>query len=375
MKKNSRLGFTLVELLVVISIIGMLAGLLLPAVNAAREAGRRTVCLNNQSQLAVAMLNYDSAKNNLPPMRGEIGRRRIDDADKVFYGSWVGFLLPYMEQTQLYENLSQVRINDGTDAGNLHPDNQLVRIRSLLCPSAEVPNEQAGMHYVCNGGYQNAYAEDWPLTAVATVGNANRLFEPNKKRDAVFFDNWLGDYATFVGQTPTLAFHGVNKSYLSVDYISSRGGASNVILLSENLNAGEWAKWDGVAKYALADGEDRVAFCYPYNKALEDLEVAHTNSDSYVDKGGDGVSWDGYNIDVPDNNSTCSVVSFINQGRVAGNAWTLYRKARPSSNHPGIVLAAFADRNVRFLNENMDKKIFVWLCQPHSGQVIPGNAF
>ncbi|MDR0704082.1 MAG: DUF1559 domain-containing protein, partial [Planctomycetaceae bacterium] len=64
--RSSPFGFTLVELLVVISIISMLAGMLLPAVNAAREAGRRAVCMNNQSQLALACINYDSAKQALP---------------------------------------------------------------------------------------------------------------------------------------------------------------------------------------------------------------------------------------------------------------------------------------------------------------------
>ncbi|MDR2441478.1 MAG: type II secretion system GspH family protein, partial [Planctomycetaceae bacterium] len=72
-------GFTLVELLVVISIISLLAGLLLPAVNAAREAGRRTTCINNESQLAVAFLGYDSARGHIPPIRAKVGEKSVED--------------------------------------------------------------------------------------------------------------------------------------------------------------------------------------------------------------------------------------------------------------------------------------------------------
>ena len=75
-KRNERRGFTLVELLVVITIIGMLMGLLLPAVQAAREAGRRNTCSSNQHNLGLALMSYQSAKQSLPGfhMQPPLGR-------------------------------------------------------------------------------------------------------------------------------------------------------------------------------------------------------------------------------------------------------------------------------------------------------------
>src|SRR5262245_3988843 len=92
----SRRGFTLVELLVVIAIIGILVALLLPAVQAAREAARRSQCINNQKQEALAILNFESAKGGLPVGMYE-----------CCWGTWQIGILPYLEETALsagYQN-------------------------------------------------------------------------------------------------------------------------------------------------------------------------------------------------------------------------------------------------------------------------------
>lgn len=87
-------GFTLVELLVVIAIIGVMVGLLLPAVQAAREAARRMQCGNNLKQLTLAMHNYESTYKTLPPSRITTGLSRH---------SWSAFMLPFIEQAALYD--------------------------------------------------------------------------------------------------------------------------------------------------------------------------------------------------------------------------------------------------------------------------------
>ncbi|MBI3468720.1 MAG: DUF1559 domain-containing protein [Planctomycetes bacterium] len=83
-------GFTLVELLVVIAIIGILIALLLPAVQAAREAARRSQCSNNLRQIAMACLNFENARKGLPP-------HRIADC----WGTWAAIILPYCEQSSV----------------------------------------------------------------------------------------------------------------------------------------------------------------------------------------------------------------------------------------------------------------------------------
>ena len=90
-------GFTLVELLVVITIIGILIAMLLPAVQAVREAARRAQCLNNLTQLGIALQNYESAHGVLPP--GTIDKQGpIHNGPQGYHMSWMVQLLPYVEE-------------------------------------------------------------------------------------------------------------------------------------------------------------------------------------------------------------------------------------------------------------------------------------
>jgi prepilin-type N-terminal cleavage/methylation domain-containing protein/prepilin-type processing-associated H-X9-DG protein len=92
-------AFTLVELLVVIAIIGILVALLLPAIQAAREAARRAQCQNHLKQLALACINYESSKKRLPT--GFVSQPNLTEA-----WGWGVFILPYIEEQGLYDRLS-----------------------------------------------------------------------------------------------------------------------------------------------------------------------------------------------------------------------------------------------------------------------------
>src|SRR5215218_10350400 len=141
--KAGRTAFTLVELLVVIAIIGILVALLLPAVQAAREAARRTQCANNLRQIGIALLNYESARVKLPA--GSVQNVAYTSGASPFkvYTGWTREIMPYAEDTALHALYPDPSIpvyyggNNPTDANG----KAMKRFRETHVPMYHCPSD------------------------------------------------------------------------------------------------------------------------------------------------------------------------------------------------------------------------------------------
>ncbi len=154
MHTSKRSGFTLVELLVVIAIIGTLVGLLLPAVQAARESARRSQCSNNLKQQGLAFQNFHDSNQGFP--NGGAGTSwwaQPYSAETWGHSQWVR-LLPYMEQTGAYSRLKWCSKDGGAVLSSGWDGNAAVwqdlKIKMLICPSSSLPNNGPWNNFTSN---------------------------------------------------------------------------------------------------------------------------------------------------------------------------------------------------------------------------------
>lgn len=277
---NRRKGFTLVELLVVIAIIGILVSLLLPAVQAAREAARRMQCSNNLKQLGLAAHNFEGATKRFPP--GFVGSTNfatpLDAANRTYIGHLV-FLFPYMEANQVYrewENKRSFNIDtlastistadrwryvrwvDGTYPTQSLWDQHQFRISNLLCPSDDA--------------YTNTFAIGTELVNTPTGATMFGWLEPTQvgRTNYLGVAGQLGQGTGGVYDTPQAwannatrnALRGIFTNNSKTKHGNITDGTSNTLffgevtgLFNDNLRAtgrqwsiswnagGQWTEW------------------------------------------------------------------------------------------------------------------------------------
>ena len=210
--RGSRRAFTLVELLVVIAIIGVLVALLLPAVQAAREASRRMSCANNLKQLGLAMQLYHDVHRRLPPSVAGIRRGDPQANPPVHYAgltAWVS-ILPFHESQALYERFDFS--GNAWDPANEEPAKLTPAVHR--CPSMSLPDSPTD-------------PEGYSSYALSTGTNRYR----NQMHNGAIVDamNVFRGERLNLGIPPDQA----SMSWTSVDEISGADGTSNTLLAGE----------------------------------------------------------------------------------------------------------------------------------------------
>lgn len=319
-----RRAFTLVELLVVIAIIGVMVGLLLPAVQAAREAARRMQCSNNLKQLSLALHNYHSTYNKLPyscsPQTGAVGTRQRG-------ASWIIRIFPYIEQNAAYDQLifgGDFTMQDGPlPAQNFAVLNNLV-VPTLECPSSPLPKTQT---YTTNA--------NGPVTLqmINYVGIAGSY--------------WRGGTANIVSTDPQTNAYGIavhngmlvpqSNTSRAASFASSTDGTSNTMIVAEQ--SGYFIDLSG-------------------------------NKIDRRSNGWRGGAW-GNGAGANDWTQNVTTVRYpIGTFGGTGNDQPYAANVALNSTHPGGINATLSDGSVRFLSESVNFEIITALSDRADGTPI-----
>jgi prepilin-type N-terminal cleavage/methylation domain-containing protein len=195
MKKTHRSAFTLVELLVVIAIIGTLVGLLLPAVQSAREAARRTSCTNNLKQIGLALHNFHDARKYFPsaftattePPTGTSSWRTMPVMPSYFEPGWsfFTFILPFMEQATLHDQLNlKLPIMSGT---NDVARTDAALVQAYVCPG-DAPSRLIDVLDFGPSSASQALSGDGTLITKAPVSSYAGVLGRNDHEETGFYN-------------------------------------------------------------------------------------------------------------------------------------------------------------------------------------------
>lgn len=333
-----RRAFTLVELLVAIAIIGILVGLLLPAVQAARSAARRMSCSNNVKQVSLALHNYHSAFNRFPGI-----------GDSISNGwSVQSQILPYAEQKALHElirfeaGLGRAASNSGFNPPNDQAAATLVPF--YVCPSDDVPAKK----FVSYSRGSNTY--DWEHAGLSYAVNVGTGTDDNvdygSRTDGLF---WVDSSTRF-------------RDILD--------GTSSTIVFAETLmgigNDQSQVVYEQANKFIAVGSGRNVAAMQTFRDT-----VWHTDPRSFVESHG---KWNG--------TRGANWISGFGSGGGSINGWytpnhplpdlslRAYQASGPRSHHAGGVMIGLADGSVTFITDSIELDLYRSLWTTKGREVV-----
>ncbi len=362
--KRPNRGFTLSELLVVIAIIAILISLLLPAVQQAREAARRTQCRNNMKQLGLAQHNYHDVynmfSNTWTPITVSTG---IKVGGPVV--SWSAATLPYLDRANVYSAINfELTYADVTGADTLHPYDPVTAaafatvIPTFMCPSA--PGDNAIVTWQIPAG--TVLAAGFPPTGETWDHTSGRIdySSANGIRSGLSGVAYGGAAAAAQGITSSGDRHGVIKWQVpivdvpSLSDLSERSGirdvtdgTSNTILIGERASANDL--YYGRIKQSPT-GPNAAAV------GLQALTGGGPWGDGWTENWIKGSLQDG--TEAGDGGGPCGI-NCSNAHQAGWYSW-----------HTGGAMICLADGSVRFLSENVDAFIYASLITAAKGEVV-----